>query len=229
LRQFPFESVRTALSSIAVYPYFQTGAAWADPDAVKMRAPARPEPGARLSRSGDNLAAALFSMRDERPEDWEHFRDIVRLAFPTMKDIRLPAPARGLVQLLWDTTDGQSFDAAELSDGTLHFLAALCAMFQPGNALVAIDEPEQHLHPDALMRLLGAARVMSERHPILLSTQSDALISLLDESPECIVVARRGPLGTELVRPNTEDLKAWLREFSLAEMRHELEAWGSES
>jgi predicted ATPase len=223
------EAIRLSLAAIAIYPYFRTGAAWADPDAVPMRRPVRLEPGARLARSGDNLAAVLSSMRDERPEDWEEYLGIVRLAFPRVKDLRMPAVSRGTVQLFWDEDTGQSFDASELSDGTLSFLAILCAIFQPGSALIAVDEPEQHLHPDALRRLVGAARSLSDRQPILFTTQSDTLIGLLDESPESVVVANRGPEGALLVRPDLEQLQEWLKNFSLREMRRDLEGWSPES
>jgi predicted ATPase len=223
------EATRAALGAIAVYPYFRTGAAWADPEAVPMRRPARLEPGARLDHSGDNLAAALFSLRDERPSDWEEYLGIVRLAFPNMKDLRMPAVSRGAVQLFWDDASGQSFDASELSDGTLSFLTILCALFQPGSALIAVDEPEQHLHPDALRRLVGAARSLSDRQPILFTTQSDALIGLLDDAPESVVVANRGPEGSSLLRPEVEQLQEWLKTFSLREMRSELEGWNPES
>lgn len=220
--------VQEALASIAVYPYFRTGAAWADPEAVPMRRPARLEPGARLHNTGSNLAAALSTMRDERPEDWKDFLQIVRLAFPRLKDLRLPAVSRGMVQLFWDDIGGNSFDAFDLSDGTLSFLAILCALFQPGSALIAVDEPEAHLHPDALIRLVGAARSLSALQPILLTTQSDNLIGLLDETPESIVVAQREDDSTRLVRPNSEHLREWLKGYSLRDIRYELEEWRTE-
>jgi predicted ATPase len=219
--------VRAALASIAVHPYFRTGAAWAEPDSVSMRRPARPEPNARLHATGGNLAAALASMRDERPEDWQDFLRIVRLTFPQMRELRLPVVSRGAVQLFWDEAGGNSFDASELSDGTLSFLAILCALFQPGNTLVAIDEPEAHLQPDALMRLMGAARSLSERQPILFTTQSDALIGLLDDTPESVVVAQREEGAARLMRPVPEELREWLKTLSLRDMRRELEEWGS--
>jgi predicted ATPase len=224
------DAIRSSLAAIAVYPYFRTGASWADPEAVPMRRPVRLEPGARLDRSGNNLAAALSSLRDERPADWEEFLGIVRLTFPNLKDLRIPAVTRGTVQLFWDEHSGQSFDAAELSDGTLSFLAILCALFQPGSALIAVDEPEQHLHPDALRRLVGAARSLSIRQPILFTTQSDTLIGLLDDAPESVAISSREPDGTaRLIRPDVVQLQEWLKSFSLREMRRELEGWGRQS
>jgi predicted ATPase len=219
---------QASLAAIAVYPYFRTGAAWADPEAVPMRQPARLEPGVRLERTGSNLAAALYTLKEEHPEDWQDFMDITRLAFPSLKELRLPAVARGRVQLTWVDTSLASFDASELSDGTLSFLAMLCALFQPGSALIAIEEPEQHLHPDALMRLMGAARSLSVRQPIVFTTQSDTLMGLLDDIPESVVVARREEGETRLVRPGVEDFREWLKGFSLRDMRRELEGWDTE-
>ncbi len=217
---------QAALASLRVHPYFRTGAAWADPEAVPMRQPSLLDPGARLDRTGGNLSAALYSMQQERPEDWKDFVDITRLAFPSLKALRLPVVSRGMVQLRWDDKSGHEFDASELSDGTLAFLATLCALFQPGSTLVAVEEPEQHLHPEAMMRLIGAARSLSVRHPILFTTQSDTLIGLLDDAPECIVVAKREGDESKLIRPEAESLREWLKSFSLREMRSELEGWG---
>jgi predicted ATPase len=217
---------QAALTSLRVHPYFRTGAAWADPEAVPMRQPSMLDPGTRLDRTGGNLSAALYSMQQERPEDWSDFVEITRLAFPNLKALRLPVVSRGMVQLRWDDTSGNEFDASELSDGTLAFLATLCALFQPGSTLVAVEEPEQHLHPEAMMRLIGAARSLSVRHPILFTTQSDTLIGLLDDAPECIVVAKREGDESKLIRPEAESLREWLKNFSLREMRSELEGWG---
>lgn len=223
------ETVRTTLAAMAVYPHLSTAAAWASVEAPGMRGPTRPEPGARLLPTGVNLVAALHSLREESPEQWELFIEITRRVFPDLEDIRLPSAVRGYVQLAWKDRRFESpFDASDLSDGTLAFLASLCALMQPGASLVAIDEPERHLHPEALYRLLGAARLQSDTHPVVFATQSDRLLGFLDDIPESIVAVRSGDNGTELVRPDGESLQAWLTKFSLADMRHEIETWGQE-
>jgi predicted ATPase len=223
------ETVRTALAAMAVYPHLSAAAAWASVETPGMRGPTRPEPGARLLPTGVNLVAALHSLREESPEQWELFLEITRRVFPDLDDIRLPSAVRGYVQLAWKDRRFESpFDASDLSDGTLAFLASLSALLQPGTSLVAIDEPERHLHPEALYRLLGAARLRSDSHPVVFATQSDRLLGFLDDIPESIVAVRSGESGTELVRPDSESLQEWLKKFSLADMRHEIETWGQE-
>lgn len=216
-------AIAGALSSVAVYPSFRIGPAWA-PESVPMRLPGRPEPGARLETTGDNLAAALYSLREEQPHDWKELLGVLQLIFP-VQDIHLRPVAKGTLQLEWEEQSGEKFDASELSDGTLGLLATFCALYQRDRALIAIDEPEQHLHPDALLRLVGVAQSLSVRQPILFTTQSDTLIGLLDETPDAIVIARRDDEGTQLIRPQLSELQEWLKTFSLREMRRELEGW----
>ncbi len=221
--------VAAALSHIAIYPYFQTGAGWASPEKVPMRLPGQPQARSRLDPSGGNLTAALLSIREEQPEDWAELVQVLKLVFPRFHALVLRPVARGTLQLEWEDEGGARFDASELSDGTMGLLATLCALYQRGRSLIAIDEPEQHLHPDALLRLVGVAQSVSARQPVLFTTQSDALIGLLDETPDAVVIARRDEEGTQLVRPKLSELQEWLKTFSLRDMRRELEGWNPPS
>jgi predicted ATPase len=146
--------------------------------------------------------------------------------FPRLQRITFPPAAADRIQLAWHEEGVKGpFYAVDLSDGTLHFLAALCALYQ-SSSLIAIDEPENHLHPEALYRWVGMASKVAARVPVLVATQSTQLLGFIDETPEAVVVLRRGPNGTEIVRPSKEDLDEWVKRFSLADLRQELESWG---
>jgi len=98
------------------------------------------------------------------------------------------------------------FEAAELSDGTLRYLAlvgALLAYRLP--AFVALNEPESSLHPallDPLARLIAAA---AERTQIWLVTHSSELAAAL---------ARYG--GIEPRTVIKRDGQTWLEGLKLA-------------
>src|SRR6266545_4064632 len=219
-------AVTAGLMSIAVYPGFETGALWADPDRARMRQASRIEPSARLDPLGGNLAAALYALSAERPHDWDDFLDVTRLVFPRLHEISFPPAEAGRIQIAWREEGSTApFFGRELSDGTLHFLASLCALYQDAS-LIALDEPELHLHPEALYRLVSAAAKVADTTPVLLATQSDRLLGFLDETPDAVTILRRGPRGTEVVRPDAEQLADWLKQFSLSDLRHELESWG---
>ena len=213
-----------ALSGLAVHPYFRIGAASIDPDGSAARLPQPAQPGARLEATGANLTSALFALSAES-DDWELLLEAVRLAFPSFRALHLKAVAKGTIALVWEDDSGAQFDAGELSDGTIQYLALCCALLQRGSAAILIDEPEKHLHPAALHRIMGLAQSVSAQQPVVFSTQSDTLIGMLDESPEAVVVAQREGSSARLFRPNPEELRKWLRDFSLSELRRELETW----
>lgn len=77
-------------------------------------------------------------------------------------------------------------DAAELSDGTLRYLMLLAALLSPRPPeLMALNEPENSLHPDllpALGRLIGTA---SRHSQLIVVSHARRLISTLEELPEC--------------------------------------------
>jgi predicted ATPase len=219
-------AVTSTLTSISVFPGFQTGAGWVDPGRAEIRQPARIEPGARLEPLAGNLTAVLHSLSQTQPEQWDDLIEVTRLVFPRLQRITFPPAAAYRIQLAWHEEGVKGpFYAVDLSDGTLHFLAALCALYQ-SSSLIAIDEPENHLHPEALYRWVGMASKVAARVPVLVATQSTQLLGFIDETPEAVVVLRRGPNGTEIVRPSKEDLDEWVKRFSLADLRQELESWG---
>lgn len=170
---------------------------------------------------------ALYALSTERPPDWDDFLEVTKLVFPRLHEISFPPAEAGRIQIAWREEGSTSpFFGSELSDGTLHFLASLCALYQEAT-LIALDEPERHLHPEALYRLVSAAAKVADKTPVLLATQSDRLLGFLDETPEAVTILRRGATGSEVVRPAADQLADWLKRFSLSDLRHELESWAS--
>ena len=84
---------------------------------------------------------------------------MIRLGFPDFDNILFPADAgQGRIALAWVDRrfPRKRFYADVLSAGTLCFLACAAALIAPEEpSLIAFDEPEQHLHPELLYRLVG--------------------------------------------------------------------------
>lgn len=221
--QGEWDAVRDALASIAIYPGFDAAPVGsAEPNT--MRGPSAPEEHGQLNPRGENLSAALLMLRAANPEAWTRLEDLTRLVFPALVNLSFFEDVRGNALLVWKDQSGD-FDASSLSAGTLSFLATLCALFQENSAAIGLDEPEEHLHPDALIRVFGAAESVAALRPVVIATQSTYLLELLTRTPQSLVVARRGDDGTELIRPELEHLKEWLKDFSLGQIRTDLENW----
>ena len=68
------------------------------------------------------------------------------------------------------------FTAAELSDGTLRYLCLMAALFSPRPpSVLALNEPETHLHPDLLTPLARLIVRASERSQLWVTTHSEKL------------------------------------------------------
>jgi predicted ATPase len=83
------------------------------------------------------------------------------------------------------------FELDQESDGTLRLLGMLVALFQnqPSRTLLALEEPENALHPGALAVLSDVLYEASNRNQILVTTQSPDLISRF-KVEELLVVER---------------------------------------
>lgn len=102
-------------------------------------------------------------------------------------------------------------DAAELSDGTLRYLMLLAALCSPRPPeLMALNEPENSLHPDllpALGRLIGAA---SRHTQLLVVSHARRLIAALEDADDCRCWALEKSLGeTTLQGLTLSDTPPW--------------------
>ena len=132
-----------------------------------------------MASDGSNLAAVLATLIHIR-------RDTVALdraiedAFPGAV-LSVPLPEReASFGMVFPDHPRRVFEAMELSDGTLRYLAlagALLSLRLP--AFVALNEPESSLHPDLLEPLARLIAQASERTQIWLVTHSELLAAAL--------------------------------------------------
>lgn len=77
-------------------------------------------------------------------------------------------------------------EAAELSDGTLRYLMLLAALLSPRPPeLMALNEPENSLHPDLLPALGRLIATASARSQVIVVSHARRLISALEDAPDC--------------------------------------------
>lgn len=109
----------------------------------------------------------------------------------------------------------QQVPAFALSDGTLTYLAFVAlSRLNRGKSLIAFDEPETHLHPELLMRVLDLFESLSRERPVLLSTHSDRLLDGLSDPAASVVLCELDEhRKTVLVRPDPAALTEWLEHY----------------
>lgn len=160
----------------------------------------------RLSRSGDNLCRVLQRLQG-RPEIWKSFLEHLQDVYPNVRALRVSTEA-GKLSLYADEAHG-STHAARLSDGTLKYICLLAALLDPHQpTLLAIDEPDNGLHPDAISGMARLLEEAAQRFPVVVTTHSFMLVDCVAD-PLSIVVCERPEDGTTLRRLTSADLSRW--------------------
>ena len=132
-----------------------------------------------LSSDGSNLAAVFATLVHIR-QDSAGLQQMVSDAFAGARLVVPPPERTASFGIIFPEFRDRVFDASELSDGTLRYLAlagTLMAYRLP--AFIALNEPETSLHPDLLAPLARLIVQASSRTQIWLVTHSEQLASSL--------------------------------------------------
>lgn len=166
-----------------------------------LREPQKPSTEKTLTDDGSNFASVLRRMRKENRYSADLLAALNRVV-DGIGDIRVGEAGGYLVTELQHNDLGGKpmkadkspwFSLAQESDGTLRMLGMLVALYQtqPRRTLIALEEPENALHPGALAVLSDVLREATRRYQILVTTQSPDLISRFNLD-ELRVVEREG-------------------------------------
>jgi predicted ATPase len=150
-----------------------------------------------LDADGANLAAAWQTIRENG--DGRALDDAVSAA---LAGARVEVShERGTLELYTHVAGMmRPLAARELSDGTLRLLCLFAALYSPRPpSLMALNEPESSLHPNAMEPLAKAIAFAARTTQLWVTTHSRPLADALARSCAALVVrAHRGAEGTEL-------------------------------
>ncbi|WP_372594985.1 AAA family ATPase, partial [Actinotalea sp.] len=144
-----------------------------------------------LSAGGDDLAAALTTI--DRVGDAEALHAAVAGAFDGSRLV-LTEDEDGACRLgLQQSGLRRPLGAAELSDGTLRFLALAAALLSPRPpALLVLNEPESSLHPSLLPALGAMIVTAAERSQVVVVTHAADLVRALRPNARMLELVKSG-------------------------------------
>jgi predicted ATPase len=179
----------------------------------QMREPRLAEPGERLAIFGDNLVNVYQTLRNDKSRShWQDTLDLIRLGLgPDIEDISVSAVGGGYTTLAVEFRSIGKIPALQLADGILTYLAFVALVrLDEGRTLLAFDEPETHLHPALLARVVTLFEDASSRYPVILSTHSDRLLDALPDPVASVVVSELDAQHrTKLRRLDPEQFEKW--------------------
>lgn len=144
-----------------------------------LRSPQEPESGTRLRADGRNAASVLDEIQRSAEMDKEVMRDLLESVVPGMVDFQ---PKRLGAHLTIEfrqkrKESGISFPASSMSNGTLRLLGLLLAVFQRRRpSVLAIEEPELTMHPDAVGAVLDVLRHAGRFMQVVVTTHSPEVL-----------------------------------------------------
>jgi predicted ATPase len=203
-----------------------------DPRSLRKVSP--PDAEAALSRSGDNLAAALDALLTGPDRSAvQGLEAALHEAIPTLAGVSLrtvrgdaAGPARIGKAVEFTLTGGRppvTIPAAHASEGALLTTALLALAYGPTPEIVLLEEPEAGLHPGRLegvvrlLRQMSTGEIGGRPRQVIVATHSPLFLNHL--APEEVRIVRRDlERGTE-VTPlmSVQGLERLLDESSLGE------------
>lgn len=203
------------LEQFEIYHFHDTG------DKSPMKDFASLYDNARLKRDGVNIAPYLYWLKQKFPKHYLRIEKMVASVSPFFDSFVLE-PNRlnpNVIRLEWKQkgVPDMTFNAYQLSDGSLRFICLAALLMQPEPPqTILIDEPELGLHPLAINKLCAMLKKVSSNSQIIVSTQS---VNLVDNfAPEDIIVADRKENETVFCRLDGKELEGWLNDYSMGEL-----------
>ncbi len=189
-------------------------------DNEKIRRPVSTSQEPLLQEDAGNLSAVLFYLMTEHPLAFNELKSMLKSAIPGFKDLTVKARGGpGQVIAFWGEENvGSELSLADLSDGTLRFIAwvTLCLLPSPPS-LICIDEPDQGVHPRTLPILAGLFEKASAKTQIILATHASYFLTQFELS-SIAVMKKVGGESHYIKVSDSKSLLANLQDFGIAEL-----------
>lgn len=216
------QRVANVLERMEVHVPFETRPLWQQHQLLTRAGPRWPsqvEHSSALARFALDLPNAYQQIRNLDPDVAARVLDRLRLGIdPDIRNFVLTPAGGGHIelQLLFGRWPREPLPIHALSEGQIAYLAFVALVELNGSrSVLAFDEPELHLHPALLGRVVMMIEEVAQGCPVIVATQSDRLLDALSSPASTVVLCELDAnLATRLVRPNPERLKAWLEDYS---------------
>ncbi len=206
-------TILNLLRKLIVYQFHNTS------DTAPMRLKWSVSDGRWLKQNGDNLGSFIFRLQQEERPYYLRIIKYIRLVLPFFDDFEF-YDEFGQILLRWkEKGTNKVFNAGQASDGMLRTIALISLLAQNPKDLPTVlflDEPELGLHPSAIDAVAGLIKAASSHCQVFIATQSISLVNNF-ELDDLVVIDRKGR-SSENKRPDSENLQAYLDEFSTGQI-----------
>ena len=202
------EQVRTELGNWRTYYY--------EPR-LAMRAEESPADVYDIGIHGEYIASFLYKLRAEYPKHFDAVSRALRSIVPSVEELTVELDERRGTLNLLIRQGGVEYSSRVLSEGTLRVLALCAVTVNPwGGSLVALEEPENGVHPRRLELIAQLLLSLAEQpgRQVVVTTHSplfvDAILKAGRTPPEVgLLNVRREEAGGTVIEPFDEIGPLW--------------------
>ena len=208
---------------LALFRSYIEGWSFFNINPVIARQPCKEGPDLALGEAGEFLAAILHKLEKQNGEkgSLEQIVAGLRGAVPGFKNVRtkaLEVEGKWTFQVVEDRIRG-AINPRSVSDGTIRLLAMMVIAHWSArrSTLLAIEEPENGLHPHLSKAVVDLLRTASETRQILATTHNPNFLDELE--PEEVILCDKEE-GFTVVRHASEvaEIKSFRKHFRLGEL-----------
>lgn len=186
------------------------------------RVPFKETPDVDLGPAGENLAVILHKLEQQNGKGvLDSIIAGLKSAVPGFRGIKttqLPVEGKWAFQVLEEKIRG-AINPDSVSDGTIRLLALMVIANWTArhSALVAIEEPENGLHPHLSEHIVQILRTASEDRQLILTTHSPAFLDYLE--PEEVILCDKKDGFTKLkLASDITEIQTFRKHFRLGEL-----------
>jgi predicted ATPase len=151
-----------------------------EPSTMRMLGPTAVDTTTQLQPGGQNVTRIAKHFHDEHPEVFATVVQRMARRIPGLESIKVQETIDGRIVLGFkDASFRDPFQPKYISDGTLKLFAYLLLVNHPTpRSLIAIEEPENYIHPDLHQILAEELRAYGKRGgQVLVSTHSREFVN----------------------------------------------------
>ena len=184
---------------------------------AKVRQPEQAtQPADDLNPDASNLA--LIVQEIDHGGGMGRMNGYLKRFLPRFERLSVRVAGGGVALYLHEQGVTSPIPASRISDGTLRFIAFLAALLNPTPApVLCIEEPELGLHPDAIALVADLLKAASAETQLIVTTQSEALVSHFDETPEDVLIVEHRGDRTHIERLTLERYQYYIEKYGLAD------------
>ena len=170
-------------------------------DSLALRAESSPKQlrsGVELGPHGEGLAATVDRLKAEKEAGFGRVLAALQSVYPRIEDVRPQRiQADRLTLLFKEKGIADPLEQASISDGVLHALALLVMLESHAKGVLAIEEPENAIHPWSIRAMVGHAQEHLGRQ-LILTTHSETVVNAVKDARSLYIVEHVDEHGTTI-------------------------------